>query len=90
MKNKTKNIIVTFGFVLSLIFILLINIVAEDKEISITERRSLTQFPEVSISKLFNGEVTGNFENYAVDQFVGRDFFRYIKAFIFFYYFVFS
>lgn len=81
MKNKTKNIIVTVGFVLSLIFILLINIATEDKEISITERRSLTQFPEVSISKLFNGEVTGNFENYAVDQFVGRDFFRYIKAF---------
>lgn len=72
---------ITVGFLVLLIFIFLINIVVKDKQISTTERRILSQFPEISISKLFNGEVTGKFENYAVDQFVGRDFFRYVKAF---------
>ena len=28
-----------------------------------------------------NGEVTKKWENYAVDQFIGRDFFRSIKSF---------
>ena len=81
MQDKTKNVIVTIGFVLILILVFLINILAKDKEISVTERRKLAQFPEVSISKLLNGETTEKFEDYAVDQFAGRDTFRTIKAF---------
>lgn len=81
MQDKTKNIIVTIGFVSLLIIVFIINIIAKDKEISITERRKLASFPEVSISKLIKGETTSKFENYAVDQFVGRDTFRTIKAF---------
>ena len=81
MQDKTKNIIVTIGFVLLLMLVFFINILAEDKEISVTERRKLAQIPEVSISKLLKGETTSKFENYAVDQFVGRDSFRTIKTF---------
>ncbi len=81
MQDKTKNIIVTIGFVLILILVFLINILAEDKEISVTERRKLASFPEVSISKLLKGETTSKFETYAVDQFVGRDTYRTVKAF---------
>jgi len=61
--------------------VFLINIIVKDKEISVTERRKLASFPEVSISKLLKGEITSKFENYAVDQFVGRDTFRTVKAF---------
>lgn len=81
MQDKTKNIIVTIGFVFILMLVFLINIVTKDKEISTTERRKLASFPEVSISKLLKGETTGKFENYAVDQFVGRDTYRIVKAF---------
>lgn len=81
MNNKTKNIIITIGFCLVLLLVFIINIIVKDKPISITERRKLAQFPEVSISKLLNGETTSKFEDYAVDQFVGRDEVRDIKAF---------
>lgn len=81
MQDKTKNVIVTIGFVLILMLTFFINVLAEDKEISVTERRKLAKFPEISISKLLKGETTSKFENYAVDQFVGRDDFRTIKAF---------
>lgn len=81
MQDKTKNIIITIGFVSLLILVFFVNILVEDKQISITERRKLAGFPEVSISKLLKGETTSKFENYAVDQFVARDTFRSIKAF---------
>lgn len=81
MQNNTKNFIVTVGFVLLLMLVFLMNILVKDKEISVTERRKLAKFPEVSISKLLKGETTSKFENYAVDQFVGRDTYRTIKAF---------
>lgn len=80
MQDKTKNIIITIGFVSLLILVFFVNILVEDKQISITERRKLASFPEVSISKLLKGETTSKFENYAVDQFVARDSFRSIKA----------
>lgn len=78
---KNKNIVITIAFFSILIFTFLINIIVEDKMISITERRKLSQLPEFSISKIFKGELTNEFENYAVDQFVQRDFFRQMKAF---------
>lgn len=81
MQDKTKNIIITIGFVFILMLTCIINITAKDKLVSASERRKLTQFPEISVSKLFRGETTGKFENYAIDQFVGRDTFRAIKAF---------
>ncbi|MBO5412947.1 MAG: hypothetical protein J6A29_01345 [Clostridia bacterium] len=81
MQDKTKNIIITIGFVSLLILVFFVNILVEDKQISITERRKLAGFPEFSISKLLKGETTSKFENYAVDQFVARDTFRSIKAF---------
>jgi len=81
VKNKTKNLIITIGFFSLLIFTFFINIAIKDKQISVIERRALSQFPEVSISKLLNGETASKFENYAVDQFVERDFFRNVKAF---------
>ena len=80
MQNKTKNIIVTIGFGVILFVVFFINIIAKDKQISTTERRKLAQLPEISISKILNGEVMENWDKYVADQFIQRDFFRGIKA----------
>ena len=80
MQNKTKNIIITIGFVVTIIAIFLINLITKDEQISITERRKLAQFPEITIKKILNGDFMDKLEEYAEDQFINRDFFRTIKA----------
>ena len=80
MKDKTKNIIVTLVFVTILIITMLLNIIKKDEQISIAERRRLEQFPQFSISKLFNGTFFENFDKYVVDQFANRDSFRRLKV----------
>ena len=67
-----RNKIISFGFIFILLLFFIINIFQNDKEISVSERRVLTQLPEIS-------KFTEDFEEYAVDQFWGRDFFRKVK-----------
>lgn len=81
MQDRTKNILITIIFVFILVLMFVLNILAEDKQISDSERRKLAQFPEITISRLANGDVTDKLEKYTTDQFVGRDFFRSIKSF---------
>ena len=71
MKSKTKNYIISILFVFILIVFFALNVFSSDKEISVSERRKLLHFSNVTLS---------NFEEYASDQFVGRDFFRNIKS----------
>lgn len=80
MQNRTKNIIVTIGFVVILIGAFLTNILVKDKEISNTERRKLAQLPKISLAKVINGDVMEKWDEYVTDQFVGRDLFRTIKS----------
>lgn len=81
MQNKIKDKIIVFGFCLILVVVCVINTFTKDQNISITERRKLEQFPQITIGKLLSGDISDKFEKYAIDQFVGRDFFRSIKAF---------
>jgi len=81
VQDKTKNIIITIGFVVILMATFVINLIAKDQTISTSERRKLAQFPEITIKKILNGDVMDDWEDYADDQFVERDFFRKIKAF---------
>ena len=81
MQNKTKNEIITIGFITILGIIFCANIIVKDEIISTSERRKLAQFPEISIKEVLNGDVMEKWEKYVEDQFVGRDFFRGIKAF---------
>lgn len=80
MQHKTKNKIITIGFAIILIGIFLCNLILKDKEISITERRKLAQLPKINIQEVLNGNFTEKWDKYTVDQFVGRDFFKTIKA----------
>lgn len=76
MKKDVKSVIQTLIFITILIIVFLANIIKKDENISISERRKLANFP--SIKNVFSkfGE---NFEEYATDQFIARDFFRKIK-----------
>ncbi len=80
MQKNKKDILISIGFVLILIIALSINILIKDKEMSIAERRKLAQSPEITTKRILNGTVSKEFEEYAVDQFVGRDILRSIKA----------
>lgn len=80
MKDKIKNIVVTAVFFVFIIGIMLINIIKEPGDISKSERRELKQFPQITLSGILDTSFMGNFEKYALDQFIGRDSFRKIKA----------
>lgn len=80
MKDKTKNIVITIGFVAILICTLFANLLKKDEEISTTERRKLASFPEITWEKLINGEVTNGLEKYTTDQFILRDSFMSVKS----------
>ena len=82
MQNKTKNIIITIGFVVIIIAIFLINLITKDEQISITERRKLATFPKLSIETFIKGDFSDGFENYSMDQFTYRDKFRQAKTFV--------
>ena len=80
MQEKAKNKIIIIGFALILFLFFMINLIKKDEQISITERRKLAQFPKITFETLSSGKFSQNFESYAIDQFVGRDSFRTLKA----------
>lgn len=81
MQNKIKNIIISIGFLLIIFIAFIANIIDKDKEISISERRKLAQFPTITISEILNGNVMDKWEKYVEDQFIAREIFRGIKSF---------
>ena len=76
-----KDRVIAVGFVLILIIVFIINIIVKDEVVSTTERRKLAQFSSVTESNIMGGDLSEKFETYAVDQFIGRDFFRSLKSF---------
>ena len=80
MTNKIKNILITIVFFSIIIGFFLMNVIKEDEQISISERRKLASFPEVSISKIFDGTFFKKFDDYTTDQFVKRETFRKLKV----------
>ena len=86
---KIKNIIITTAFLVLLTGLPLISVIQKDAEISVSERRPLTQlsgYGEQKDKAEANGEEyrLANYfsylEDYLLDQFPARDFFRSIKA----------
>lgn len=51
-------------------------------ETSESERRPLTQFPELSADTLLSGRFMEDFEDYTLDQFPARDSFRQLKSLV--------
>ncbi len=82
MAKKTKHIVVT---VVMATFFLVLSVFAwvkPDNEFSISERRKLSRFPELSFNTVLSGDFMSNFENYTLDQFPLRDKFRTLKAMV--------
>lgn len=49
---------------------------------SLSERRPLKQFPELSVETILDGKFMSEFESYTLDQFPGRDIFRKLKSLV--------
>ena len=75
-----KNKILTVAFLIIICGGMLWNIIIPDKEISSTERRKLMQWPSISLSEVWSGDWMDDFEDYANDQFVGRDFLGSVQS----------
>ena len=82
MKEESKNKVITIMFCLLIGTFLWFNFIVPDKEISVAERRKLAQFPKLSIQEILNGKLSNTFEEYAMDQFLFRDFFRTSKSYV--------
>ena len=52
----------------------------QPEEISVSERRPLSQFPELTGSTILSGKFMSSFEDYTLDQFPLRDVFRQVKS----------
>ena len=75
-KINIRNLITSVTFLIVIFGLCLASILTPDAFYSLTERRTLTQFPELSVETLINGKFTGSFEGYTLDQFPERDAFR--------------
>ena len=78
-----KNKITTVGVAaLVLIWLALTGFAwfGESKEVSVSERRKLDQWPGISVETLLDGTFMEDFEDYTLDQFPLRDTFRQVKS----------
>lgn len=77
---KIKNIILTIIFIVCLFSISAFCFIKPADEYSLSERRPLASFPEISADKVLGGEFMEGFEKYTADQFPFRDRLRNVKA----------
>lgn len=75
-----KDKIISIAFTIVLVFFLVFGIILPDKEISISERRKLQGFPKLEIEEVFSGKFFTKLDDYLVEQFPLRDWFRKLKG----------
>lgn len=80
--EKFKDHAIVIAAALLLFGLALAQLLLPDRELSLTERRPLTQFPELSFQSIADGRFTQGFEDYAVDQIPLRDALRQGKALV--------
>lgn len=73
-----KNKIITISFLICIFTLCVLGIVFKDKDISVSERRKLQQFPSFKL----NSDYVVKLDKYVLDHFPFRDTFRSIKAFV--------
>lgn len=77
--RKYYNLILSYGFFMILAVFLLACILIQDKEFSDMENRSLQIFPKLNMNTIASGAFMSEFETYASDQVIGRDFWVKLK-----------
>lgn len=80
MKDKIKNIVVTVTFAVLMFSLSVWCIAKQPDDYSDAERRVLTKFPEITWDSILSADFMTDFEDFTLDQFPVRDFFRSIKA----------
>lgn len=80
MKNSVKKYLTVSLAALFVCGFLIWGIIAPDKDVSVSERRSLASFPKISFENVYSGKFMTDFETYSQEQFPLRDTFRGIKA----------
>lgn len=79
-KGRIENLIGLI-FILCLFFIMILNILVPDNEMSEEENRMLTKKPKLNWSSVTNGNFMESYESYLSDQFAGRNAWRSVKVF---------
>lgn len=74
-KTKAGSFIVCLLLIIPIVFFCVFSFVDKDKDISKDENRALKQKPAFSVSELFDGKLTEEFNGYYSDQFPFRNFF---------------
>lgn len=82
MTKNVKSIVTTIVMVIFFLSITVFAWVKPADEFSESERRKLSQLPDLSFNTVLSGDFMKNFENYTLDQFPLRDEFRTLKAFV--------
>lgn len=72
--------ILVYVMILFVAGMLLLCIFSPDQEVSASERRKLVQFPTITLENVVSGKFMEQFEEYATDQFPGRELWRTMKA----------
>lgn len=67
-------------FILTLFFVLIVNLILPDKEQSEEENRMLYTLPAPSLTSIANGDFMEQWESYMSDQFAGRNLWRSLKV----------
>lgn len=80
MHEKIKNMLNVLLPTFVLVVFSITSMTKSDQTYSMSERRVLKQKPTFSIKDLENGNYMSAFEEYMLDQFPARDFFRTVKA----------
>lgn len=82
MTKKTKDIVITIVVVAFFLGASLFAWLKPADDFSLSERRKLSQLPELSFKTIVSGDFMSNFESYTLDQFPLRDKFRTLKALV--------
>lgn len=82
MSDKIKDYSLIIIFIIIIFGTFLMNMMVEDTAVSKSERKALQQFPELSVKTIKDKTFMNKFETYTSDQFVGRDAYRKLKAFV--------
>lgn len=81
MSEKAKNRILPCVFLLFIFSFVIMLLVLPKKDFSETEKRSLSEFPKLTLESVKKGEFTDGFEKYLSDHFPFRDAFIGIDAY---------
>ncbi|MEG1547667.1 MAG: DHHW family protein [Clostridia bacterium] len=78
--DKKKSIAIISVFAAMIFGLFVWQLILPDAATSKSERRKLTQLPEISVKAMLSGGFSKDLEDYLLDQFPQRDAFRTLKA----------